>query len=173
MIFIIPMGLFVFGIIVLGGQRDQALGMKNLAHGNLMEAHANFTKVIRLNPEYGPAHLSMAFIHSIMGEPHLMESSIERAVRLDKSIDCLKKSAHMYYTNGQWDRAFPLYKTLAETYPEHLTPRIQLAEIELKRGQPAKAKPYAWDVLHIEPRVKSDTYPRNKARAREILELLP
>lgn len=76
----------------------------------------------------------------------------------------------MYYNMGQWDQAFDLYKSIAETYPDHLTPRIQMAEIELKRGNIQESKILAQEVLSITPRVKSDTYERNKARAQKILK---
>lgn len=83
---------------------------------------------------------------------HAAKSEIEDALRLQprepQGQDLL---AQVYFRLGLYPRSIAIYESLAETFPEEVTPRINLALCYLKTGQPERARFQLEQVVSTEP----------------------
>lgn len=83
---------------------------------------------------------------------HGAKSEIENAMRLQprepQGQDLL---AQVYFRLGLYPRSIAIYESLADTYPEEVTPRINLALCYLKTGQPERARAQLERVVSTEP----------------------
>lgn len=83
---------------------------------------------------------------------HEAKSEIENALRMQprepQGQDLL---AQVYFRLGLYPRSIAIYETLASTFPEEVTPRINLALCYLKTGQPERAREQLEQVVSTEP----------------------
>lgn len=83
---------------------------------------------------------------------HEAKSEIENALRMQprepQGQDLL---AQVYFRLGLYPRSIAIYETLASSFPEEVTPRINLALCYLKTGQPERAREQLEQVVSTEP----------------------
>jgi hypothetical protein len=83
---------------------------------------------------------------------HEAKSEIENALRMQprepQGQDLL---AQVYFRLGLYPRSIAIYESLASSFPEEVTPRINLALCYLKTGQPERAREQLEQVVSTEP----------------------
>ncbi len=83
---------------------------------------------------------------------HEAKSEIENALQLQprepQGQDLL---AQVYFRLGLYPRSIAIYESLASSFPEEVTPRINLALCYLKTGQPERAREQLERVVTTEP----------------------
>jgi Tetratricopeptide repeat len=83
---------------------------------------------------------------------HEAKSELENALRLQprepQGQDLL---AQVYFRLGLYPRSIAIYETLAESFPDEVTPRVNLALCYLKTGQPERARDQLEHVVSTEP----------------------
>lgn len=145
-------------------------GLHALMVGKKDESLRLFQEAVRLDGENSSAHLGIAHIHFLRGDDQSMDREIMETVRLKKTMNTLKISAHMYFYRGLLDKALPIYTFLSEVFPEHMTSRTKLASIYFQRGENEKALKMAQNALSLEPRIQSESDNENRQICYKIIE---
>lgn len=84
-------------------------------------------------------------VHEAKGE---LENALRLQPREPQGQDLL---AQVYFRLGLYPRSIAIYETLAESFPDEVTPRVNLALCYLKTGQPERARDQLEHVVSTEP----------------------
>ena len=121
------------------------------------------------NPDNSQAQLGLAHLAFQRNQLVRMDTSIRRALEIDRTMDIMKKSAHMYFYRKLYLNAGALYARLHAAFPEHLTSSMKLALIRAHQRDYEGARSLAERVLATRPRTASASDGRNKAMATRLL----
>ncbi len=144
-------------------------GSRMLYMGDPEGAKARFELGLGSNPGHAESILSLAFIAFKRGEQDVMTEYIGEAIRLEPVIDIVKRGAHMYFFNRQYEQAEPLYRKLMLAYPDRRSPVIKLAQVRLALGDRREAESLARKVIAMQPRVYNANDVEYLETARKLL----
>ncbi|MFW6244486.1 MAG: O-antigen ligase family protein [Fibrobacterota bacterium] len=143
--------------------------MMAIAQANIDTAIIYGHKSLETNPQNSDAHLACGHSYFLKKEKKNMSKHLDQSIKLFKSMNSLKISAHMYFYSGMHEKAEKLYSEIVEYYPHHLTSLSKLAQIYFLDRDYVQAHSYASLVLETEPRVKNESDFGNRRTCAEII----
>lgn len=114
-----------------------------------------FERAIRIDPDFAMAYAALGNAYSNLDEPGLASSNITRAYALREHVSQRERfyiESHYYqFVTGDLDKAGNAYEHWAETYPDDLAPRTNLAVIYSNLGKFQQSLEKAREALSIAP----------------------
>jgi hypothetical protein len=156
-------------LVLIGADYYYQKTMVLIAHGAPSTALKNVNRSLAINPYCSDAHLAAAQIFFLEQKSVPMTYHIVKAIALNKNLNTLKISAHMYFYSTMYERALPLYTFIYEVFPDHLTSMTKIAQIYLYQNDYYRAHKWASRVMDTEPRVKNASDTPNRYTAADII----
>lgn len=98
--------------------------------GNDEKALENYTKAIKINPNYTKAYINRAYIHEIAGRTDQAIKDYRKVMKLDKkNVECADKLALFYRQAGD--------SAKAEEYEREATVRREASKAEIRKNADA------------------------------------
>lgn len=114
-----------------------------------------FERAIRIDPDFAMAYAALGNAYSNLNEPGLASSNITHAYALREHVSQRERfyiESHYYqFVTGDLDKASNAYEHWAETYPDDLAPRTNLAVIYSNLGKFQQSLEKAREALSIAP----------------------
>ncbi len=117
------------------------LGTIRAKQGRLRDAELFFSRAVRADGQFVAAHMNLAYLYTLMGQPAKTVSELKEVLRLEpKNSEAVDKLARILLAQGQIDEGI---KVLAQAEQSQVlsVPLLVLAgDAYLKKGNPAKAE---------------------------------
>src|SRR5262249_4151879 len=128
------------------------LGLAEERAGKRIEAMADYSHAIQMNPNQVTAHEGRARLYELNGElPKAIEDYTE-AYKTAPSLDTAFKLAALYVGSGQGQAAIGIYRDLVRERPEDLNLRLDLLRLMAENGQADEAKRQVAAMVQGQPR---------------------
>jgi DNA-binding winged helix-turn-helix (wHTH) protein/tetratricopeptide (TPR) repeat protein/TolB-like protein len=117
-------------------------GLAKLRIYDDVEAGHLFERVIRSQPDYGPAYSALASAWFALGYDARAIAAARKAMDLAHNLPAqarMQTEARYYEMNGEWSQAVEIYARLWQSYPDNLDYSLNLAEAQDAMGKGAEA----------------------------------
>ena len=117
------------------------LGTIRAQQGRLREAEALFLRAVSGNKAYVGAHMNLAYLYTLMGQPGKTISALREVLSLDpKNAEALDRLARFLLAQGQLDAGINTLEQAEQSQPLSVALLILLGDAHLKKGNAAKAE---------------------------------
>ncbi len=127
------------------------LGTIRAKQGKLREAELVFFRAVRADNQFVAAHMNLAYLYTLMGQPTKAISELKEVVRLDpKNTEAVEKLARFLLAQGQIDEGIKVLEQASQL--QQLSPPLLLlaGDAYLKVGNAARAEESYQSVLSQE-----------------------
>ena len=165
------------------------LGTIRAKQGRLREAELLFSRAVRVDDQFVAAHMNLAYLYTLMGQPTKAISELKEVVRLDpRNTEAVDKLARFLLAQGQIDEGIKVLEQASQSQPLSVPSLVLAGDAYLKKGNAAKAEESYQSVLDKENedtdavlglaqvaqfRADPDTASRYLARARKMVASSP
>ena len=165
------------------------LGTIRAKQGRLREAELLFSRAVRADNQFVAAHMNLAYLYTLMGQPTKTISELKEVIRLDpKNTEAVDKLARFLLAQGQIDEGIKVLEQAAQSQLLSVPLLVLAGDAYLKKGNAAKAEERYQNALGQESedtdavlglaqvaqfRGDTDTASRYLARARKMVASSP
>jgi tetratricopeptide (TPR) repeat protein len=127
------------------------LGTIRAKQGRLREAELLFSRAVRADNQFAGAHMNLAYLYTLMGQPTRTVSELKEVLRLDpKNIEAVDKLSRFLLAQGQIDEGIKVLEQAAQSQPLSAPLLVLAGDAYLKKGNAAKAEESYQNVLDKE-----------------------
>jgi tetratricopeptide (TPR) repeat protein len=135
-----------------------SLATKNHASNNIEVAQKLYKEVLKINPNYAPAHNNLGVVFKTLGETHKAKDCYEKSIEIDPSYaDAYCNLGMIFKELEENQKAIDYYEKAIEINPKHLNAHNNLGVVHQKLTQHQKAKNCYEKAIEINPS-NSDSY---------------
>lgn len=117
------------------------LGAIRAKQGKLGEAEAFFSRAVRSDRALVGAHMNLAYLHLLKGEPEKSAASLHEVLRLEPAnADAGYRLAWLLFSQGRFEECIALVEKLKRTQPLAAPTLAVLGEAYLRRGDAPQAE---------------------------------
>jgi tetratricopeptide (TPR) repeat protein len=117
------------------------LGTIRAKQGRFAEAEKFFLRAVRGDSRYLGAHLNLAYLYTLMGQPQNTISELKQVLLLDpKNAEALDRLARLLLARGEIDEGIKTLEQAEQTQPLSPTLLVLLGDAYLKNGAVANAE---------------------------------
>ena len=117
------------------------LGTIRAKQGRLPEAEKLFMRAVRGDNKYVGAHMNLAQLYTLMGQPKNTISELKRVLLLDpKNVEALDWLARLLLAQGEIDEGIKALEQAEQSQPLSVTLQVLLGDAYLKKGNAARAE---------------------------------
>jgi len=117
------------------------LGTIRAKQSRFREAEALFTRAVRGDRQFIGAHMNLAYLYSIMGQPKNTISELRQVLVLDpKNGEALDRLARLLLAQGEIDEAIKALEQSEQSQPLAVRLLVLLGDAYLKKGNAADAE---------------------------------
>lgn len=117
------------------------LGAIRAQQGRLREAEALFLRAIRGDAKYIGAHMNLAHLYSMMGQPKTTISELKKVLLLDPTnVEALDRLARLLLSQGEIDEGINALEQSQKSQPLSSTLLVLLGDAFLRKGNAGRAE---------------------------------
>jgi tetratricopeptide (TPR) repeat protein len=117
------------------------LGTIRAKQGKLREAELAFSRAVRADNQFVAAHMNLAYLYTLMGQPTKAISELKEVVRLDpKNTEAVDKLARFLLAQGQIDEGIKVLEQAAQSQQLPAPLLVLAGDAYLKKGNAAGAE---------------------------------
>ena len=117
------------------------LGTIRAKQGRLPEAEKFFMRAVRSDHKYVGAHMNLAYLYTLMGQPKNTVSELNDVLLLDpKNAEALDKLARLLLAQGEVDEGIKAIEQAERAQPLSVTLLVLLGDAYLTKGNTARAE---------------------------------
>jgi tetratricopeptide (TPR) repeat protein len=117
------------------------LGTIRAKQGKLPEAERFFMRAVRGDNKYVGAHMNLAYLYTLMGQPKSTISELKKVLLLDpKNAEALDRLARLLLSLGQIDEGMKVLEQAEHSQPLSVALLVLLGDAYLKNGDAARAE---------------------------------
>lgn len=117
------------------------LGTVRAQQGRQREAEALFLRAVRGDGKYVSAHMNLAHLYSLMGQPGKTISELRQVLLLDqKNVEALNRLARLLLSQGEIEQGIESLEQAQKSQPLPPALLVLLGDAYLKKGDSARAQ---------------------------------
>ena len=117
-----------------------SLATKNHASNNIEVAQKLYKEVLKINPNYAPAHNNLGVVFKTLGETHKAKDCYEKSIEIDPSYaDAYCNLGMIFKELEENQKAIDYYEKAIEINPKHLNAHNNLGGVYNKLGDYKRA----------------------------------
>lgn len=117
------------------------LGTIRAKQGRLREAELLFSRAVRVDSNFLGAHMNLAYLYTLMGQPNKATSELQEVLRLDpKNTEAVDKLARFLLAQGQLDEGIKVLERAKQSQALPVPLLVLAGDAYLKKGNAAKAE---------------------------------
>jgi tetratricopeptide (TPR) repeat protein len=117
------------------------LGTIRAKQGRLPEAELLFSQAVRADSQFVAAHMNLAYLYTLMGQPTKTVSELKEVLRLEpKNSEAVDKLARFLLAQGQIDEGIKVLEQAEQSQVLSVPLLVLAGDAYLKKGNPARAE---------------------------------
>ncbi len=117
------------------------LGTIRAKQGRLPEAELSFSRAVRADNQFVAAHMNLAYLYTLMGQPTRTVSELKEVLRLDpKNTEAVDKLARFLLAQGQIEEAIKVLEQAQQSQVLSVSLLVLAGDAYLKKGNAVKAE---------------------------------
>ena len=117
------------------------LGTIRAKQGRLPEAEKFFMRAVRGDDKYVSAHMNLAYLYTLMGQPKNTISELKKVLLLDpKNAEAFDRLARLLLSQGEIDEGIKVLEQAEQSQPLSVALLVLLGDAYLKNGNAARAE---------------------------------
>ena len=117
------------------------LGTIRAKQGRLPEAELLFSQAVRADSQFVAAHMNLAYLYTLMGQPTKTVSELKEVLRLEpKNFQAVDKLARFLLAQGQIDEGIKVLEQAEQSQVLSVPLLVLAGDAYLKKGNPARAE---------------------------------
>jgi protein O-GlcNAc transferase len=124
------------------------LGTIRAKQGRLPEAELSFSRAVRADNQFVAAHMNLAYLYTLMGQPTRTVSELKEVLRLEpKNTEAVNKLARLLLAQGQIDEGIKVLEQAKQSQVLSVPLLVLAGDAYLRKGNAVKAEESYQDAL--------------------------